>query len=58
MLDVIANSLMIASRRPPAIRPHETAPSTDTESARIRRSRNIAAFAEVARHPTGHSTDA
>jgi hypothetical protein len=56
MLNVLANSFMIASRTPGTERRPETRPSGDSnETARTRRSREIAAFLAVARGtmPTG-----
>ena len=50
MLDVLANSLMIASRAPATeCRRPEAARLADNETARARRSREIAAFLATAR---------
>lgn len=49
MLNVLANSFMIASRTPNAGRRPETAHLADNETARMRRSREIAAFVAAAR---------
>ncbi|GAB4348969.1 MAG: hypothetical protein Kow0026_03980 [Oricola sp.] len=50
MLTVIANSLMIATRAPRLERLNETARPANDQSARLRRSREIAAFLAAARH--------
>jgi len=49
MLTVFANSFMIASRAPVFERPEESGLRVDNESARTRRSREIAAFIAAAR---------
>lgn len=49
MLNVLANSFLIASRAPNTERRPETAHLADNETARTRRSREIAAFLSAAR---------
>lgn len=49
MLNVLASSFMIASRAPNTDRRPETAHLADNETARMRRSREIAAFLAAAR---------
>jgi len=49
MLNVLANSFMIASRTADAERRPETGHLADHETARTRRSREIAAFLAAAR---------
>ena len=49
MLNVLANSFMIASRAPGTDRRPEIADLANNETARMRRSREIAAFLAAAR---------
>lgn len=49
MLNIFANSFMIAARTPNADRRPETAHLAGNETARTRRSREIAAFLAAAR---------
>lgn len=58
MLNVIANSLMVASRVPSPRHAQEIASAHDHETARTRRSRQIAAFLAASRQPDDRHVNA
>jgi len=58
MLNVLANSFMIASRTPGTERRPETGHLAINETARTRRSREIAAFLAAARDTTDRHMNA